>query len=1105
MAVKLGTLNCRGGKSKIPHIIELSRKYKIDVLSLQEMHKLKPSQVNELQSKTGMKCFSSFGTDGARGVITLVRESDNVRDPLLHSCDTQGNSVVIVVNLGGNKFKVQNIYAPNMYGERTRFLTKQMENMDNDNNIICAGDFNCIENFDLDSIGKSYKHFASQKSDRDVLHQMNENYGYIDSFRTLYPDSKQFTFTGVGSYRARLDRIYIHESNVKLIRSAAVHPVSFSDHDLYMTELEIQSTSDRVIWGRGLWKLNASLLDKPHVLQDIKRLWKDWREQKHLLSDQITWWEFGKQFLKSELIKIGRNEKKLRNQHKAKLEDDLRGAVRGTGPHSADRIRTLKAELAELEEAEIMGAAVRSRTEWNKHGEKGTRYFFNLEKINGQKKCIKELEIDGKIITGKEQILQAVQSHFEDHFAERTIDETACNQLVSTITKRLTDDDNYLLEQPFTMAELEAVHRLLPSGKAPGNDGISVEFYKNTWNFIKHDLLDTLNEVFISKDLSISMTQSVVTLIYKNKGSPLHLKNYRAISLLNVDFKYLSSMINARIKPVLGKVIEVDQGGGVEGRLIEDQLIMIQNIYDHYKGKPDGAMIVAEDLASAFDFLSHKYLYKVLTAMNFSHHIINLLRSVYSHMYAAVNVNGAKTKYFQLKKSIRQGAPWAVTWFVIGMEPLGNMIRSSRKLHPIVIPNQRPKIVNMFVDDTSVFSADPRDHKVIKNITKIYEAGTGARFNPTKSEILLLGRWSEADKTRLPQSNIKSDIKLLGVWFGPNADKLNQESIVAKIKETTNFWKTISLSFQGKKLIIETKIISKLVHVARITGIPKPLQKEVRKLINEFFWHPRKMTLIAMSTLQNQIRDGGLGLPDLQVLHKAILLERVSKAVRSKKPWVGQLIYRNGYTLRELNRRFTSKEFAHTNKQTMVSGMIASAYNEVKSRVSDWAKEDLKSLQTKLRMKSEFKLRAARDFTDTWNQISKSTTHRKCRDLCYLIAHDSLTLNATLKRRHVTSIDTCTLCGNEPETIQHIFIRCVKVQKLKSMLERWIEPISARTLSEEQILYHEGRSKMKKKENHWIAMYKHTIWTSRAKLYHGEINQSGLVDDMTYTLKRHKS
>lgn len=1105
MVVKIGTLNCRGGISKIPHIIETVGKYKIDILYLQEIHKPQQIQINKLEMKTKMKCFASYGSDLARGVMILVRETEDVKYPILHSRDDDGNSVIVEAVIGEERFRLHNIYAPNAYGERTRLLTKHSESMETNYSIIYGGDYNCIQSFEHDCIGKSLKYYLSQKSDREVLQEMDDDHGYKDTFRVLHPVMKRFTFSGIGSYRARLDRIYIHETNTWRLQTANVYPVSFSDHDLYMVELKTQQNEDRPVWGRGLWKVNASLLEDTEIRTTITRCWHEWREQKHNFADQLQWWEGGKRFLKHNLMNIGREVKKKTNIRKKEISAELCQVTNSIHLDSATEIRKLKAALLEIEQKELEGAAVRSRNEWASGGEKATKQFFSLEKKNGKNKTIRELENEGRVLSGKAEILDHVKNHFENHFQATSIDSHARDYLIGTIKNRLTDDQSSGLGQPFTMDELEAAHKRMKKGRAPGNDGLSVDFYKIMWKLIREDLLDTLNEVLIGKELPVSMTQSVISLIFKEKGSRLHLSNYRAISLLNVDFKYLASIINARITPFLTSLVEKDQGGGIKSRLLEDQLIVIQNICDHYKNRSSRALIEAKDLKAAFDLCSHDYLFRVLKAMNFNDALLDLMKAIYGNLYTAVTINGTKTKYFRLTRSIRQGDPSSVTWFILAMEPLGNLIRASRRLHPILIPNQPPKRVNMFVDDTTIFSTDPGDHKAIQRLTSVYESGSGARFNETKSEILLLGRWPDKEKRKLPSNNVKDNIKLLGVWFGPEASKLNQAAILCKVDETINFWKGINLSFQGKKVIIETKILSQVLHIARITGMNKTLQKELQKRVTNFFWHPRRMALISMATLQNDTADGGLKLPNFATLNQAILVERFPKALRHDRPWAGQLLYRNGNTLRELEPKIPAKDLIHTTKQTSVSNTISVTYNELKKQVIDWSDENLKSLQQKLYKKTEVKLRADRDFSDTWLQISKATTHRKCRDLCFLVAHDSLPLNAMLKRRNVTNSDTCSLCGLMPETIRHVFLNCDKVQRFKMMLEKWVEPVMSRTLTEEEILYHEGRTKWKKKANNLIAQYKYSIWISRAKLYYGEIKRDNLTDDMIYTMKNHIS
>ena len=73
-------------------------------------------------------------------------------------------------------------------------------------------------------------------------------------------------------------------------------------------------------------------------------------------------------------------------------------------------------------------------------------------------------------------------------------------------------------------------------------DGLSVEFYRVFWSEISDILVDSYREAFNSGKLSNSQNLSVLSLLYK-KGDRHLLKNYRPISLSNVDYILFYSIL----------------------------------------------------------------------------------------------------------------------------------------------------------------------------------------------------------------------------------------------------------------------------------------------------------------------------------------------------------------------------------------------------------------------------------------------------------------------------------------------------------------------------------------------------------------------------------
>ncbi len=83
----------------------------------------------------------------------------------------------------------------------------------------------------------------------------------------------------------------------------------------------------------------------------------------------------------------------------------------------------------------------------------------------------------------------------------------------------------------------------MESGKAPGINGLPVDFYKSFWSELKEDLLEVLNESLAEGQLPVSCHRAVLTLLPK-KGDLTEIKCWRPVSLLcsyhYSDYKLLS-------------------------------------------------------------------------------------------------------------------------------------------------------------------------------------------------------------------------------------------------------------------------------------------------------------------------------------------------------------------------------------------------------------------------------------------------------------------------------------------------------------------------------------------------------------------------------------
>ena len=82
--------------------------------------------------------------------------------------------------------------------------------------------------------------------------------------------------------------------------------------------------------------------------------------------------------------------------------------------------------------------------------------------------------------------------------------------------------------------------------KSPGCDGLTSEFYQKFWKEMGPKLVQTLNSGKQNGRLSQSQRRGVITLLEKRGKDSSKIKNWRPVSLLNVDYKILTKTLAKR-------------------------------------------------------------------------------------------------------------------------------------------------------------------------------------------------------------------------------------------------------------------------------------------------------------------------------------------------------------------------------------------------------------------------------------------------------------------------------------------------------------------------------------------------------------------------------
>jgi hypothetical protein len=152
--------------------------------------------------------------------------------------------------------------------------------------------------------------------------------------------------------------------------------------------------------------------------------------------------------------------------------------------------------------------------------------------------------------------------------------------------------------------------------------------------------MNLFNSIENEGTLSRSMTCGVISLIYKKKGDRRSLKNYRPISLLQVDYKILARIMANRIKNVLPNIISVDQTCCIMGRDISNNIANVRDIIELIERDNLEGYIIKIDQEKAFDRVSHAYLFRVLQKYGFGEKFVKWIEIFYNGTNSAVKCNG---------------------------------------------------------------------------------------------------------------------------------------------------------------------------------------------------------------------------------------------------------------------------------------------------------------------------------------------------------------------------------------------------------------------------------------------------------------------------------
>ena len=424
-------------------------------------------------------------------------------------------------------------------------------------------------------------------------------------------------------------------------------------------------------------------------------------------------------------------------------------------------IKKISLQLDDLYLNLARGAFVRSRAKWLEEGEKNSTYFFALEKRNGQRKMLNCLNINGKICNDATQISSHVYNFYKELYTSNFNGCTA-EVFINKIERYIpTIDDSYMsfCDTDITKTEIRKALFSMKKGKAPGIDGLSMEFYVHFWEYIENPLFCMFTECIEQKHMTSTMKQGVISLIPKPGKDAHSIENWRPISLLTIDYKILALVFAKRFKTGLDAIISETQSGFMKNRHITNNIRLVLDLLDYSDEVHSEALMLLLDFYKAFDSIEHQFIFQSLKLFGFGQPFINIIQTLYNGINSSIIVNHSTTQRFNIERGIRQGCPLSPFLFLLVTELLALSILNDSDLKGLTIFEREIKI-SQLADDTILFLQDKLQLPHALALVEQFSNASGLKLNVSKCEILPLQVCNDTVLYNIP---VKQTVKYLGI------------------------------------------------------------------------------------------------------------------------------------------------------------------------------------------------------------------------------------------------------------------------------------------------------------------------------------------------------
>jgi hypothetical protein len=328
----------------------------------------------------------------------------------------------------------------------------------------------------------------------------------------------------------------------------------------------------------------------------------------------------------------------------------------------------------------------------------------------------------------------------------------------------LSDQQDHVLNQPFTQLEVEQVLSGLRNGTACGPDGVPGEFFKyattNTQDGASYHLLAeclcaVFNAMFDQGSTPPNWGQALLTLIFKGGGDASDWSRYRPLAVTQVIAKVFASVLHARLSAwaEINQVHTPMQVGFRPAHSTTFNNFVLLHMAQKCNSQKLPLFCCFLDLRKAFDSVVRSHVWQRLYDMGVQGKFLHAVVALYKDVTYKVKFSNGVSPAFRSNIGLRQGCPLSPILFSFIIQRFPELVAMhAPNLGPkfeLAVQGQDPYVPTlMFADDTANMGCAAVHAQKMLDVFEVFcdEEHLDMTFDKTKVVVLNASFQSPAER-----------------------------------------------------------------------------------------------------------------------------------------------------------------------------------------------------------------------------------------------------------------------------------------------------------------------------------------------------------------------